>query len=161
MMIQNKLIKASILFLKIITIIAFIPVVYLCGVLFPMIIHSLIIGDLEMDIPVFTLMISAYIIAIFYCFGLSQFFLILNLIKSENSFEQLLRKFKKLTICAGVITIILFLDLVPLYLFANREDAPGILLLGIILVGVSLVVTIILLLIKELGYKYKNNMSNY
>jgi hypothetical protein len=147
--------------LKIITIIAFSPVIYFCGILFPIIFHSLIVGDLEMDIPVFIIMISSYLVAWFYSLGLYQIFLILKMIKPENiDYLPLLEKLKKLLTCTTLVTIILFLDLIPLYFFANREDAPGILLLGILLVGLGIVVSVILLIIKELADKPKKIMPN-
>ena len=123
--------------------------------------HSLIVGDLEMDIPVFIIMIFSYLVAWFYSLGLYQIFLILKMIKPENiDYLSLLEKLKKLLTCTTLVTIILFLDLIPLYFFANREDAPGILLLGILLVGLGIVVSVILLIIKELADKNKKIMPN-
>jgi hypothetical protein len=161
MQVNIKLITYSTWFLKIITIIAFSPVIYFCGILFPIIFHSLIVGDIEMDIPVFIIMISSYLVAWFYSLGLYQIFLILKMIKPENiDYLPLLEKLKKLLTCTTLVTIILFLDLIPLYFFANREDAPGILLLGILLVGLGIVVSVILLIIKELADKPKKIMPN-
>ena len=56
--------------------------------------------------------------------------------------------FKVLKIFAYAISLILLVDLPFLYLIADYDDAPSLLLLGIIIFGVSLFITLIISLLK-------------
>jgi len=56
--------------------------------------------------------------------------------------------FKLLKICAYSISLILLVDLPFLYLIADYDDAPGLLLLGIVIFGISLFISLVISLLK-------------
>jgi len=142
-------------FFRITFIISLVPVIIFCGIIFPQIFLMLINSSIVMDKPVFTLIISFYIILPFYICGLVQAFKLMSqLEKIPLDFEMIMNKIKKIAIISGVVTIILILDLIPLYLFANREDSPKTLLLGIFITGCCIVFTSSLILLREVSFKF-------
>ncbi|QWC00507.1 DUF2975 domain-containing protein [Mycoplasmatota bacterium] len=141
-------------YLKITTILAGLPILYLCLYQFPV----LFIAGMESDsvyIPyLFVLMISIYIIAFPYIFALIETFKILLNIQKEKYFSKSTEKSLK-NICglAYLIAFILFLDLPFIYRIANMDDAPGLIVIGLFFMMFTLSIGVFAGLLKRIVTK--------
>lgn len=94
-----------------------------------------------------------------------QAFKILILIDHDNAFSQttikILRLIKWLAVAMGVVYA---LELPSLYVLADHMDAPGVLMIGIILTGASIVISVFAALLEKLlanavNYKSENDLT--
>lgn len=87
--------------------------------------------------------IGLYPTAIPFYYALYQAFKLLNYIDGNNAFsEPSVQALKIIKYCAAVISVIFMLDLPLFYLFAERDDAPGVIIVGLIMIFASMVIAV-------------------
>jgi hypothetical protein len=87
------------------------------------------------------LLIAMYIPAVPFYFGLYQAFKLLNLIDKSKAFSNpAIKTLKYIKISAFIISGFYTLLLPYVYYVAQLDDAPGVMLIGIVIVGASFVV---------------------
>jgi hypothetical protein len=146
--------KRGTLFLKTAVILIGIPVLALCIFLLPKIAieafgHAK--DGAQLGYMVLGILGVMYISAIPFYFTLYQAFRLLNLIDRNEAFSELsVTALKYIKICAIAISALYLVILPFIFIIAEWDDAPGLVLLGMVIVGASLVVAVFAAVLKRL-----------
>jgi hypothetical protein len=143
--------RGSTLFLKLAVILMGIPVLALCIFLVPE------IGKVAAQLlPEFTSIpylvpIPFYASAIPFYFALYQAFSLLNYIDHNKAFSDLsVNALKRIKHCAVSISILHALTLPLFYLFAEADDAPGVIFVGLVIPFASMVIAVFAAVLQRL-----------
>ncbi|UOR13719.1 DUF2975 domain-containing protein [Halobacillus amylolyticus] len=143
--------RGSTLFLKIAVILIGIPILALCIFVVPEIANYA--AELYPDIAYMNdlVLIDLYAAAIPFYFALYQAFKLLSYIDKNKAFSELsVRTLKNIKYCAITISILYVVGMPLFYLIAERDDAPGIIVLGMIIIFASLVIAVFAALLQKL-----------
>jgi hypothetical protein len=133
----------DLLAMKVMLIIASLGVLFLDLYVLPLAIMTGGNNDYIMMPYLMVIYLSIYIMSFPFFVILYKAFITLHLIKIEQFYSlKTVKNFKVIKVCAYSITLVVFVDLPFLYLLADYEDAPGLLLVGIIIFGVSLFIAL-------------------
>ncbi|OEC00183.1 membrane protein [Lysinibacillus sphaericus] len=142
---------ATTLFLKIAVILMAIPVLALCILLVPE------LGKLsEKLLPAFSsiqyiVSIILYASSIPFYFALYQAFQLLRYIDQNKAFSELsVTSLKKIKYCAIIISSLHVLILPLFYLFAEKDDAPGVIFVGLLVPFASMVIAVFAAVLQRL-----------
>lgn len=143
--------RVSTLFLKIAVILIGIPVLAMCIFLVPE------IGNVTVQLlPEFTYMkylvsIIFYASAIPFYIALYQAFKLLRYIDKNEAFSQVsVNALRNIKYCAVTISSLHVLVLPLFYLFAEKDDAPGVIFVGLIVPFASLVIAVFAAVLQKL-----------
>lgn len=143
--------KVTTLFLKIAVILLGVPVLALCIFLVPELANLA-----EKLLPEFSFIkYVVYIVfdasAIPFYFALYQAFKLLRYIDKNNAFSDLsVKALKNIKYCAITISILHVLVLPLFYIFAEVDDAPGVILVGLIVPFASMVIAVFAAVLQKL-----------
>ncbi|MFC4799561.1 DUF2975 domain-containing protein [Neobacillus sp. GCM10023253] len=141
----------STLFLKIAVFLIGIPVIALCIFLVPefgKLAAKLLPGVASIKYLVF---IIFYASAIPFYFALYQAFKLLLFIDKNIAFSDLsVKALKKIKQCAITISILHVLVLPLFYLFAEKDDAPGVIFVGLVVPFASMVIAVFAAVLQKL-----------
>ncbi|MGZ7148965.1 DUF2975 domain-containing protein [Bacillus sp. BC08] len=143
--------QGSTLFLKTAIILIGIPVFALCIFLIPNIGNYA--SKLYPDIAYikYLVLINLYATVIPFYFALYQAFKLVSYIDNGNAFSKLsVRALKKIKQCAVTISILYAVGMPLFYLVAERDDAPGIIIIGMILIFASMVIAVFAAVLQRL-----------
>ncbi|MCU5378425.1 DUF2975 domain-containing protein [Bacillus cereus] len=143
--------QGSTLFLKTAIILIGIPVFALCIFLIPNIGNYA--ADLYPDIAYikYLVLINLYATVIPFYFALYQAFKLVSYIDKGNAFSKLsVRALKKIKQCAITISVLYVVGMPLFYLVAERDDAPGIMIIGMILIFASMVIAVFAAVLQRL-----------
>lgn len=143
--------QGSTLFLKIAVILIGIPVLALCIFLVPKIANYA--GALYPDFAYmkYLVFIILYATAIPFYFALYQAFRLLNYIDKNNAFSECsVRALKNIKFCAIAISVLYVIGMPLFYLMAEKDDAPGIIVFGMVLIFASMVIAVFAAVLQRL-----------
>ncbi|HDR7614006.1 TPA: DUF2975 domain-containing protein [Bacillus mycoides] len=143
--------QRSTLFLKTAIILIGIPVLALCIFLVPNIGNYA--AELYPDIAYikYLILINLYATVVPFYFALYQAFKLVSFIDKDNAFSKLsVRALKKIKQCAVTISILYVVGMPLFYLVAERDDAPGIIILGMLLIFASMVIAVFAAVLQRL-----------
>ncbi|XLP24786.1 DUF2975 domain-containing protein [Bacillus toyonensis] len=143
--------QGSTLFLKTAVILMGIPVLAMCVFLVPQIWDFA--AELYPDIAYikYLVFINLYATAIPYYFALYQTFKLLNYIDKNNEFSKLsVKSLKNIKNSALTISVLYVLGMPLFYLVAERDDAPGIIIIGMIMIFASMVIAVFAAVLQRL-----------
>ncbi|MFS0637401.1 DUF2975 domain-containing protein [Mesobacillus foraminis] len=143
--------RGSTLFLKIAVILIGIPVLALCIFLVPQI--GNFAAELYPDHAYlkYLVFIDLYASAIPFYFALYQAFKLLSYIDKNKAFSELsVGALKKIKYCAITISGLYVIGMPLFYLIAERDDAPGIILIGMVFILASLVIAVFAAVLQRL-----------
>ena len=143
--------QGSTLFLKTAIILIGIPVFALCIFLIPNIGNYA--AELYPDIAYikYLVLINLYATVIPFYFALYQAFKLVSYIDKGNAFSKLsVRALKKIKQCAITISVLYVVGMPLFYLVAERDDAPGIIIIGMILIFASIVIAVFAAVLQRL-----------
>ncbi|WP_144513244.1 DUF2975 domain-containing protein [Bacillus mycoides] len=143
--------QRSTLFLKTAIILIGIPVLALCIFLVPNIGNYA--AELYPDIAYikYLILINLYATVVPFYFALYQAFKLVSFIDKGNAFSKLsVRSLKKIKQCAVTISILYVVGMPLFYLVAERDDAPGIIILGMLLIFASMVIAVFAAVLQRL-----------
>ncbi|WP_436864490.1 DUF2975 domain-containing protein [Bacillus fungorum] len=143
--------QGSTLFLKTAVILMGIPVLGMCIFLVPKI--GNFAAELYPDIAYikYLVFINLYATAIPYYFALYQTFKLLNYIDKNNAFSKLsVKALKNIKYSALAISVLYVLGMPLFYLVAERDDAPGIIIIGMIMIFSSMVIAVFAAVLQRL-----------
>ncbi|NBD24741.1 DUF2975 domain-containing protein [Paenibacillus glycinis] len=109
--------------------------------------------------------IDLYAAAIPFYYALHQAFRLLSYIDANRAFSELsVRALKNIKACAIAIAIILAAGLPLFYLVAEKDDAPGMIVIGLVLIFASLVIAVFaavlqMLLREAIAIKSENDLT--
>ncbi|MDP7988977.1 DUF2975 domain-containing protein [Bacillus sp. MHSD_36] len=143
--------QGSTLFLKTVIILIGIPVLALCIFLIPNIGNYA--AELYPNIAFikYLILINLYATVIPFYFALYQAFKLVSYIDKGNAFSKLsVRALKKIKQCAVTISVLYVLGMPLFYLVAERDDAPGIIIIGMLLIFASMVIAVFAAVLQRL-----------
>ncbi|MBG9832167.1 DUF2975 domain-containing protein [Bacillus wiedmannii] len=143
--------QGSTLFLKTAIILIGIPVFALCIFLIPNIGNYA--AELYPDIAYikYLILINLYATVIPFYFALYQAFKLVSYIDKGNAFSKLsVRALKKIKQCAVTISVLYVIGMPLFYLIAERDDAPGIIIIGMLLIFASMVIAVFAAVLQRL-----------
>lgn len=157
--------RGTTLFLKAAVIVIGIPVLALCIFLVPEIANFAAELYPEHTYLKYLVFIDLYAAAIPFYIALYQAFKLLGYIDKNKAFSDLsVQVLKNIKYCALTISGLYVLGLPLFYLIAEKDDAPGIILIGMVMVFASLVIAVfaavLQMLLKEaIAIKSENDLT--
>lgn len=157
--------RGTTLFLKAAVILIGIPVLALCIFLVPEIASFAVDLYPEMTYLKYLVFIDLYASAIPFYIALYQAFRLLCYIDMNKAFSELsVKALKNIKNCAIAISIVYVAGMPLFYLLAERDDAPGIILIGLIVIFASIVIAVfaavLQMLLKEaIDIKSENDLT--
>ncbi|WP_284645541.1 DUF2975 domain-containing protein [Paenibacillus silviterrae] len=157
--------QGTTLFLKAAVILIGIPVLAMCIFLVPEI--GSFAAELYPDIAYMNelVYIDLYAMTIPFYFALYQAFQLLNYIDKNKAFSELsVRALKNIKFCAITISSLFVLGMPLFYLMAEKDDAPGIIVIGLVMIFASMVIAVfaavLQMLLKEaIDIKSENDLT--
>ncbi|MDQ0194043.1 DUF2975 domain-containing protein [Paenibacillus wynnii] len=143
--------RGTTLFLKTAVILIGIPVLALCIFLVPAIANYT--AELYPDIAYmkYLVFIDLYATAIPFYFALYQAFKLLSYIDKNKAFSELsVRVLKNIKYCAFTISILYVVGMPLFYLMAEKDDAPGVILLGMVMIFATIVIAVFAAVLQKL-----------
>jgi len=143
--------RGTTLFLKIAVILIGIPVLALCIFLVPEI--ASFAAELYPDIAYlkYLVLIDLYASAIPFYFALYQAFKLLIYIDKNKAFSDLsVKALKTIKYCAITISILYVVGMPLFYLMAEMDDAPGIIVIGLVIIFASMVIAVFAAVLERL-----------
>ncbi|MCO0601387.1 DUF2975 domain-containing protein [Peribacillus butanolivorans] len=143
--------RGTTLFLKIAVILIGIPVLALCIFLVPEIAKFAAELYPDMTYIKYLVLIDLYASAIPFYFALYQAFKLLSYIDKNKAFSELsVRALTKIKYCAITISILYVVGMPLFYLIAELDDAPGIILIGLVIIFASMVIAVFAAVLQRL-----------
>ncbi|MEC1007153.1 MULTISPECIES: DUF2975 domain-containing protein [Bacillus] len=143
--------RMSTIFLKIALVLIGIPILALCIFLVPKI--SNYSAELFPNIAYikYLVFIYLYVTAIPFYFALYQAFKLLSYIDKNKAFSGLsVRALKNIKYCAVTISIFYAAGMPVFYLMAEIDDAPGIIVIGLVIIFASMVIAVFAAVLQKL-----------
>lgn len=143
--------RGTTLFLKIAVILIGIPVLALCIFVVPEIADFA--AELYPDHTYlkYLVLIDLYATAIPFYFALYQAFKLLSYIDKNNAFSELsVRALMNIKYCAITISSLFVVGLPLFYLIAEKDDAPGIIVIGLVMIFASMVIAVFAAVLQKL-----------
>jgi hypothetical protein len=143
--------RGTTLFLKLAVILMGIPVLALCIFLVPEIANFATELYPEYAYLNYLVFIDLYAAAIPFYFALYQAFKLLCYIDKNEAFSEIsVRALKKIKYCAVTISSLFVVGMPIFYLIAEKDDAPGIILIGMVLIFASMVIAVFAAVLQKL-----------
>lgn len=144
----------STLFLKVAVIFIGIPVLAMCLFLLPQIANeaneALEKGS-DVALVVYGILMIMYISAIPFYFALYQSFNLLSYIDKNQAFSELsVRALKKIKNCAIIISFLYVIALPFVYILAEVDDAPGLIIVGMAMIFAPMVIAVFAAVLQRL-----------
>lgn len=143
--------RMSTIFLKIALVLIGIPILALCIFLVPKIANYS--AELFPNIAYikYIVFIYLYVTAIPFYFALYQAFKLLSYIDKNKAFSSLsVRALKNIKYCAVTISIFYAAGMPVFYLMVEIDDAPGIIVIGLIIIFASMVIAVFAAVLQKL-----------
>ncbi|WP_186577972.1 DUF2975 domain-containing protein [Aquibacillus kalidii] len=146
--------QGTTLFLKLAVFLIGTPILALCIFLLPQIASEAIEQaqkGAQLGYVVIGILLAMYGSAIPFFIALYQAFKLLSYIDKNKAFSELsVRALKKIKNCAILISILYVVALPLVFIIAQWDDAPGLVLIGMVIVGASLVVAVFAAVLQRL-----------
>ena len=143
--------RGSTIFLKIALILIGIPILALCIVVLPLIIKDAGEGSAEMAYVLYGILTIMYVSAIPFYFALYQAFTPLSYIDKNKAFSEIsVKALKKIKNCATTISILFVAGMPLFYIVGEVDDAPGVIVIGMVIIFASLVISVFAAVLQRL-----------
>ena len=143
--------RSSTLFLKVSVFLIGLPVLAACIFLVPGLSHLIPLYSPEFAFLRFVFLAGVYGSALVFFQALYQAFVLLNLIDRSQPFsEASVRCLKRIKRSAVIISMLYIAQLPLLYLMAEGDDAPGLIVLGLLIIFASLVIAVFAAVLQRL-----------
>ena len=140
---MKKKLNLNILALKIFLILAALPILYLDIFIFPSLLELSVYSEYPLIGYVVVLIISVYFLTLPYFISLYKAFKLLILIERNEFFSsKSLSHLKLIMISAYSAALILLVDMPILYMIVDYDDSPGLLLMGLIVLAITLFIAV-------------------
>ncbi|MDW7662362.1 MAG: DUF2975 domain-containing protein [Bacillota bacterium] len=157
--------KGTTLFLKSVLIVMGLPILAFCILVMPSIAKEILGYHPEYSTFIYAVLVVMYATAIPYYLALYQSFKLLNLIDANMAFSDLsVKALKNIKQCAYAISIMYTLIMPFFYILGEFDDAPGIILIGLILIFASTVIAFFAAILQKLlkdaiEFKSENDLT--
>ena len=143
--------KRETLFLKVVVFLIGIPVLALCIFWLPWLANRAPEMNPELAYLQYPVLIGLYATAIPFFFALYQTLKLLSYIDKNKAFSELsVKALKNIKYCAITISILCVVGIPLLFLMAQEDDAPGIVVLGLVITFASIVIAVFAAVLQKL-----------
>ncbi|AJS58559.1 DUF2975 domain-containing protein [Paenibacillus sp. IHBB 10380] len=143
--------RVSTNFLKIAIILIGIPILALCIFVVPEIANFATELYPDMAYMKYLVLIDLYATAIPFYFALYQAFKLVSYIDKNKAFSELsVKALKNIKYCAITISILYVVGMPLFYLMAEKDDAPGMILIGLVVIFASMVIAVFAAVLQRL-----------
>ncbi|MGM0846434.1 MAG: DUF2975 domain-containing protein [Bacillota bacterium] len=143
--------KRETLFLKAALILIGAPVLAMCIFVLPQMIRWGLESSSEWAWVLYGIVMMMYVSAIPFYVALFQSFKLLQYIDGSKAFSELsVKALKKIKLCAASISILYGVGMPLFYIFAEIDDAPGVILIGMIIIFASMVIGVFAAVLQKL-----------
>ncbi|WP_318617393.1 DUF2975 domain-containing protein [Sporosarcina sp. YIM B06819] len=143
--------RGTTLFLKLAVILIGTPILAMCIFLVPEIADFAAQLYPEMVSIKYLVFTNFYLAAIPFYFALYQAFKLLSYIDKSKAFSELsVRALKTIKYCAIIISILFVAGMPLFYLVAEIDDAPGIIVIGLVIIFASMVIAVFAAVLQRL-----------
>jgi len=143
--------RGSTNFLKLTVIFLGIPILALCIFVLPILAKDAAESNSEFAYVLYGIVIVMYVSAIPYFIALYQAFKLLSYIDKNKSFSEISVKcLKKIRNCAITISGLHLLGLPFFFIFAQLDDAPGVVLVGMLFIFAPMVIAVFAAVLQKL-----------
>jgi hypothetical protein len=143
--------KRETLFLKIAVVLMGLPVLALCIFLLPRITEYFAELNPNLGFLQYPFLIGLYVTALVFFYSLYQAFILLKYIDRNQAFSELsVKALKSIKYCGIIIGALYVLFMPLLYLMAEADDAPGIILIGMVIIFGCMVVSVFAAVLQKL-----------
>jgi len=143
--------KRETLFFKVVIFLMAIPVLAMCIFVLPLI--ATLAGEINPELPYleYLFLMAMYVTAIAYFVALYQALRLLSYIDKNIAFSELsVKALKNIKYCAITISVLYVVGLPLIYLMAEIDDAPGIIVLGLVIIFASTVIAVFAAVLQKL-----------
>lgn len=146
--------RGSTLFLKVAVIFIGIPVLAACLFLLPQIANEAneaASRGSDLAFVVYAILMVMYVSAVPFYFALYQSFNLLSYIDKNQAFSELsVKALKKIKNCALIISGLYVVGIPFVYILAEVDDAPGLILVGMVMIFAPLVIAVFAAVLQRL-----------
>lgn len=143
--------KRETFFLKVVVVLIGLPVLALCIFFLPGLANYAAEIVPEFSFIKYLFLIGMYVTAVAYFFALYETLKLLTSIDRNNAFSELsVRALKRIKYCAITISVLYIAELPIIYLIADADDAPGIILIGLVIIFASFVIAVFAAVLQKL-----------
>jgi hypothetical protein len=143
--------KRETFFLKFVVVLMGLPVLALCIFLLPGIAEYFAELNPKLDFLQYPFLIGLYVTAIVFFVALYQTLKLLSYIDKNQAFSELsVKALKNIKYCANTISALYVVFMPLLYLMAEVDDAPGIILIGMVIIFGCMVVAVFAAVLQKL-----------
>ncbi|MBZ5752616.1 MULTISPECIES: DUF2975 domain-containing protein [Metabacillus] len=143
--------KRETLFLKFVVVLMGLPVLALCIFLLPGIAEYFAELNLKLAYLQYPFLIGLYVTALVFFVALYQTLKLLSYIDKNQAFSQLsVKVLKNIKYCAITISVLYVVFMPIIYLMAEVDDAPGIILIGMVIIFGCMVVAVFAAVLQKL-----------
>ena len=143
--------KRETVFLRLAVFVLAAPIVAACLFLLPYLWREAVESGSWIEDSIRPIVIGMYVSAIPFFIALFQTFRLLRLIDRDEGFSyRAVQALRAIKFCALAITVVYIATLPFFFWFADRDDAPGFLLIGLVLVFAAFVVAVFAELLQKL-----------
>lgn len=143
--------KRETIILKLAVILIGVPILALCIFGLPLIARDAAEGSLKMAYVLYSILIVMYVSAIPFFTALYQGFKLLNYIDMNKAFSELsVKALKNIKSCATIISMLYVLIMPLFYIVGEVDDAPGVILIGMIFIFAPMVVAVFAAVLQKL-----------
>lgn len=143
--------RGSTIFLKIAVFLIGTPVIALCMFGLPMLAKEAVESSSEFAYVLYAILIVMYVSAIPFFLALYQAFKLLSYIDKNKAFSEIsVKALKNIKYCAITISGFYVVGLPFFYIFAELDDAPGIMLIGLLFTFAPMVIAVFAAVLQRL-----------
>ncbi|MGM0876493.1 MAG: DUF2975 domain-containing protein [Bacillota bacterium] len=141
--------RGTTLFLKLTIFLIGTPILALCIYGLPLLANNPVNPDYAHIL--YPIIIGMYVSAIPFYFALYQAFKLLTYIDKIEAFSELsVKALKKIKYCAFAISTVYVVVLPFIYILADKDDAPGVMLIGLVIIFTSIVIAVFAAVLQKL-----------
>ena len=143
--------RGSTLFLKIAVILLGIPILALCIFGLPILAKDAAESNSEFAYVLYSIVIIMYLSAVPFYGALYQAFKLLNYIDQNKAFSKIsVKALKNIKYCAITISSLYVVGMPFFYIFAELDDAPGVILVGMLFIFAPMVIAVFAAVLQRL-----------
>jgi len=143
--------RGSTNFLKIAVILLGIPILALCIFVLPILVKDAAESNSEFIYALYGVVSTMYISAIPYFVALYQAFKLLSYIDKNKAFSEIsVKAIKNIKYCAITISGLYVIALPFFFIFAELDDAPGVILVGMLFIFAPMVIAVFAAVLQKL-----------
>ncbi len=143
--------RGSTNFLKVVVFLLAIPILGMCIYLLPWIARDVLESNWEFAYLVYPVLIGMYASTIPFFIALYQAFRLLSYIDKNKAFSELsVRALRNIKFCAITISVLYLVSMPFFYLIGEKDDAPGVIVIGMVLTFAPMVIAVFAAVLQRL-----------